>query len=159
MVQRTPLYGIPWVEPSDIAKTYPTISEELATDIEALIQPIVLTNAVTPAAGLTAFTSRLIIRKPTSAELYIQYTHGGTSVPAGETTQQIGTLNDNVAHRTTLTVAGAFRMNNGGGIFGLNTGGTVSLKWLSSVLSSGHIFNGVLVYELTNPYPLTMPAP
>ena len=38
MVQRTPTYGLPWVEPSDTPVTYPTISQELATDVEAAVK-------------------------------------------------------------------------------------------------------------------------
>lgn len=36
MVQRTPL-GLPYVEPADLASAYPTVSQELATDLEGLL--------------------------------------------------------------------------------------------------------------------------
>lgn len=54
MTQRTAVYGLPWVEPTDVVNTYPTVSEELATDVESGLLGISTSDAAvfTPAANV-----------------------------------------------------------------------------------------------------------
>lgn len=147
MVANTPL-GIPYVEDADFPKNYPAVSLDLAETIDDWLDPLVVTNAVTFVPGPTAASSRLIIRRPIEAMLIWTYTANATT-NAGDSTFQWGTLASQYLPK--MTVSGTFRQNAGGGIVGLNTSGTLSLKWLSSTHNAGHVLNGVIVWELAIP--------
>ena len=86
MVQRTPVHGFPWVEPSDTPVTYPTISQELATDMETALALAVTT--VSPATNWVY--DRNFVRKVGS--LVTVSVSMKNAVAAGITGMVVGTL-------------------------------------------------------------------
>lgn len=162
MVQHTPLYGLPWVEPADTPVTYPAVSQELAQDVETAIRQAVPPGALTPYAGASAPPGWLLangaaVSRTTYAALFavVGTTYG---VGDGSTTFNLPNLKGRVpvgidpaqpefnalgkadgvkAHLHTLTNAAAAIMASGAG--------QIPLRYKSVAFNVNQRVNGVSV--------------
>jgi hypothetical protein len=148
MVQRT-TKGFPYVEDTDTPRTYPTVNQELVTDLEAYLEPLRSSAAFTTTgsgSGISVHTSAALVVRPALCHLSISWTHGSTTVAAGVVSFWAGTVN--VPFRPLRIASGTLRQDQGGGIVNVTTDGKLTIKSLDASLIADRTVYVDLTYEV-----------